>query len=293
VSIKEKLQEKLNSLEEEMNSPSFWNDKEKAQKTIKEIQEIKDEIAGFGKYDRGNAVMTIFAGAGGDDAEDFVRMLLDIYTKYFNNKNWEYFLMHENKNEQNGYRNITLEVIGKNAYGMLKNESGVHRIVRISPFNANKKRHTSFAMVEVVPKFEKTTDFKIPEKELEISFARSSGPGGQNVNKRDTAVRVKHIPTGISAHIESGRSQADNREKAIALVQAKLYKKLEEEKKAEKEGMHISKTQENEWGNQIRSYVLHPYQMIKDHRTGLEIRDIKRVFDDGEIDAFIEAEREL
>ena len=201
--------------------------------------------------------------------------------------------MHSNENDHGGYRNITFEVIGKGAYGKLKNESGVHRLVRISPFNAQKKRHTSFSMVEVIPKLEKARDMQIPEDDLKIEFAKSSGPGGQNVNKRETAVRVVHLPTNISAQVESERSQQQNREKAMEMIEAKLIKRQEEEMRAKEQGMQISKMTENEWGSQIRSYVMHPYQMVKDHRTGVEVRDINKVLEDGDLDEFIEAEKGL
>lgn len=290
---KSDIEKQIAEIEAEMTSPHFWDNKEQAQKRIEEFQNLKDELAGVGRYDRKNATMTIFAGAGGDDAEDFAAMLLSIYQKYFDNRGWHYHTLHANENDHGGYRNITIEIVGKGVFGTLKRESGVHRLVRISPFNANQKRHTSFAMVEVVPIFDDIPDFSIPPDELDIKFARSSGPGGQNVNKRETSVRVTHIPTGITAHVESERSQEQNREKAVAMVTSKLYQKLEEEKEKERAGMHVSKTQSVEWGNQIRSYVLHPYQMIKDHRTGVEVRDIKKVFDDGIIDEFIEAELNL
>ena len=194
-----------------MNSADFWNDKDKAQKTLKKIAELKAEIAGEGKYDGGDAVTTIFSGAGGDDAEDFSKMLLNMYLKFFTKKNCSATILHQNENDHGGYRNITLEISasarrslgggGAGPYGTLKNESGVHRLVRVSPFNANAKRHTSFSMVEVIPKFEKqkSGDFEIPENELRFEMSRSSGPGGQNVNKRETAVRVVHIPTNLSA----------------------------------------------------------------------------------------------
>jgi len=293
MSKKPEIEKRIQEIEEKMQATDFWSDKIQAQKLVKELQELKDELSGVGKYDRGGAAMTIFAGAGGVDSEDFVRILLEVYMKYFKNQNWSYSFLNEHKNEHGGYRNITLEISEKNVYGKLKNESGVHRLVRLSPFNANQKRHTSFAMVEVVPILEDLGEIKIPDDELEISFARSSGPGGQNVNKRDTAVRITHTPTKITAHAESERTQEKNREKALALVQAKLYKKMEEDKKREAEGLQISKTTEIEWGNQIRSYVMHPYQMVKDHRTDVEVRDIKKIFDDGEIDEFIEAEKDL
>ena len=292
---KEEMQAKITELEAEMVSADFWSDKAHAQSVIKEIAELKEKIAGVGKYDCGNAVMTIFSGAGGDDAEDFSSMLLNMYLKFFEKQNFDVKFLHENKNDHGGYRNITLEIHGKNAYGMLKNESGVHRLVRISPFNAKKLRHTSFSMVEVIPDFKDSAgdDIAISPDDIRVEFSRSSGPGGQNVNKRETAVRVVHIPTGIAVHVETERSQEQNREKAVQILKGKLFKKQDDERKAAERGMYISKTTEMEWGNHIRSYVLHPYKMVKDHRTEVETSNVDAVLEDGEIMEFIEAEREL
>ena len=292
MSNKEELQQKIQELEAAMAGADFWLDKQKAQAQIKELQSLTDELEGVGKYDRGSAVMTIFAGAGGDDAEDFAHILLEMYLKFFAKQKWSYSVIHKNENDHGGYRNITLEIDGKNIYGTLKNESGVHRLVRISPFNASQKRHTSFAMVEVIPKFEKTDEIKIPPEDIKTEHSKSSGPGGQNVNKRETAVRLVHIPTNLSVHVESERSQAQNRDKAQTLLEAKLYKLLEDERIAKEKGMYISKTTQIEWGNQIRSYVLHPYKLVKDHRTDVEVRDIERVLD-GHLEEFLEAERDL
>lgn len=275
-----------------MNEPDFWRDKTKAQADIRRLQELKDEAAGVGKYDRGDAIMTIFSGAGGDDAEDFSRILLEMYMKFFDRQGFGYGVVHKNENDHGGYRNITLEISGKNAYGTLKNESGVHRLVRISPFNAKQQRHTSFSMVEVIPKFEKTKEIEIPENELRVELSRAGGPGGQNVNKRETAVRIVHIPTNISVHVTSERSQSQNKEKALQILQGKIFKALEDERIKKEQNMYVSKTTDIEWGNQIRSYVFHPYQMVKDHRTDVEVRDIDRVLD-GDLEEFIEAERNL
>ena len=289
---KEETKKKIEGLELEMQLPDFWNDSDKAQAKIKELQELKDGLDGVGKYDRGGAVMTIFSGAGGMDSEDFSKMLFEMYRKYIEDKGWGMSIIHENQNDHGGYRNLTFEIKGSSVYGTLKNESGVHRLVRISPFNANQKRHTSFSMVEVIPKFEGSKEIEIPDDDLEYSFARSSGPGGQNVNKRETAVRILHKPTKVAVHVESERSQAQNKEKALEILSGKLYHIEEEQKKKKEQGLYISKTMEIEWGNQIRSYVLHPYKMVKDHRTGVEVRDVEGVLD-GEIEEFIKAEKEL
>ena len=217
-----------------------------------------------------------------------------MYRKYIENKGFGMEIIHTNTNDHGGYRNITFEVKGKGAYGDLKNESGVHRLVRISPFNAKKLRHTSFSMVEVIPKFEKanSADIDIPDKDLEVSIAKSGGPGGQNVNKRETAVRIVHIPTGILVHVTSERSQAQNKEKAMDIIKGKLFKVMEEERIAKEKGMQISKTTSIEWGNQIRSYVMHPYKMVKDHRTNVETSDIDSVLE-GNIQDFIQAEKAI
>ncbi len=292
---KEDISQKIAELEATMSAPDFWSDKAKAQATIKEIGELKEKLAGVGKYDRGDAVMTIFSGAGGDDSEDFSAMLLRMYYKFFEKQGFEARVLHENKNDHGGYRNITIDIHGKNAYSTLKNESGVHRLVRISPFNAKQLRHTSFSMVEVIPDFKAhgDDDIVIAEKDLRVEFSRSSGPGGQNVNKRETAVRVVHIPTGIAVHVETERSQETNRQKAEQILKGKLFKKQDDERKAAERGLYVSKTTDIEWGNQIRSYVLHPYKMVKDHRTGVETSNVDAVLEDGELAPFIEAEKDL
>lgn len=277
-------------IETAMQGVDFWTDKDRAQNMVRELKTLKE--GAVGGYDDKHAVMTIFAGAGGDDAEDFAHILFEMYEKYFKRKGWDYSLIHKNENDHGGFRNITFDIIGKGSYGVLKRESGVHRLVRISPFNAKKMRHTSFAMVEVIPKFDTVADEPIPEDELEVDFAKSGGPGGQNVNKRETAVRIVHKPTKIAVSVTSERSQAQNRERALAILRGKLFRMREDEREAKEKGMYISKSTSAEWGNQIRSYVIHPYKMVKDHRTEVESHDVEAVFD-GELDLFIEAERLL
>ncbi|MFA5131837.1 MAG: PCRF domain-containing protein [Candidatus Paceibacterota bacterium] len=287
------ISQEISELEARMNEGSFWNDKEKAQEVIKRIKELKDQSDGVNALDKGNAIMTLLAGAGGDDSEDFARMLFEMYDAYFSIKGFTYAVLHENKNDHGGYRNLTIEITGKNAYGTLKNESGVHRLVRISPFNAQAKRHTSFAMVEVLPIIPAAERKPFSPEEIRIETSKAGGPGGQNVNKRETAVRVIHIATNISVHVATERQQEQNRQKALEILQSKLFKLEEEKRKAEIEGRQISKTTEIEWGNQIRSYVLHPYKMVKDHRTEYETSDVEGVLEKGQLEPFIEAEKGL
>lgn len=289
---KDEIEKRITEIETAMAAPDFWTEKDRAQATLKEYQDLKARRAGGGGYDSAGAIVSIVSGAGGDDAEDFSRILFEMYKKYIAGKGWSVAMLSSNENSMGGYRSLSFEVHGGGAYGSLKGEGGVHRLVRMSPFNAAGKRQTSFSLVEVLPQLPDTGEMHIPDGELEVSVARSGGPGGQNVNKRDTAVRMTHTPTGLSVHVTSERSQAQNREKALEMLRGKLYKMREEAQKAEARGLSSGASTKIEWGSQIRSYVLHPYQLVKDHRTEHERRDIERVLA-GDIQSFIDAEQNL
>ncbi len=314
---KEELTEKIQKIEKEMSDPNFWNDLERSSGLSRELTEYKKDLENYemlvlmqeegesrelidlvdqlelkmyfsGKYDKSDVFFTIHSGTGGTEAMDWVEMLARMYTRYFEKKGWDYIETYKVPGEDAGIKTVSYSVKGPFVYGYLKFESGTHRLVRISPFNAQNLRQTSFAGVEIIPIIEDVSEIQIRDEDLEFSAMRSSGAGGQNVNKNETAVRIKHIPSGIAIHCQQERSQMKNKEVALRILKSKLLK-IEEDKKKEEEAKIKGIYQAPAWGSQIRSYVLHPYQMVKDHRTEYEVSDANSVLD-GNLDEFIQSE---
>jgi len=285
------IRKKISDSEELAKIFESEEDKKNLEKEIESVgvalEKFEFKTLFSGEYDRNDAILTIMSGAGGVDAQDWSEMLLRMYLKWSENKNFVAKVSNETKGQEAGIKNATLEIIGPYAFGYLKSESGVHRLVRLSPFNADNLRQTSFSLVEVMPVIENSKEIEVSPKDLKLDTFRSSGAGGQSVNKTSSAVRITHIPTGTVVACQNERSQMQNREQAMKILRAKLHKKYLEEK--EKEKAKLRGTQVSaEWGSQIRSYVIHPYKMVKDHRTKHETSDVERVFD-GNLEDFMES----
>lgn len=251
------------------------------------VNKLEVNLLLSGPYDKCDCVLEIHSGAGGTEACDWANMLYRMYLRWCEKKKYKVEVLDYQEGEEVGIKSVYLSIKGKNSYGYLKNEKGIHRLVRLSPFDTNNKRHTSFASVDVIPEFDNTLDIEINEKDLKIDVYRSSGAGGQHVNTTDSAVRITHLPTKIVVTCQSQRSQIQNREKAMEILKNKL--KLLEIEKQNKQLNALRGEQKNiEFGSQIRSYVMHPYSMVKDHRTGYETSNVDKVLD-GDLDEFIEA----
>jgi peptide chain release factor 2 len=287
----EKLEVELNDVEELceiVSSDEEWTDIEKQVVQLqKNIEQIEFYTLFDGEYDVNSAIVTINTGAGGVDAQDWSEMLLRMFMKWAENKEFKVRLLDKVNGNEAGIKSATIEIDGRWAYGHMRAESGVHRMVRLSPFNSDNLRQTSFARVDVMPIIDDVEDFEIKSDDLRIDTYRASGAGGQHVNTTDSAVRITHELTGITAQCQSERSQAQNKEHAMKMLKAKLHKQFLEEKEAKKRELR-GEMKEAGWGNQIRSYVLHPYKLVKDHRTKHESAQVDDVLD-GDIDEFITA----
>lgn len=314
--------QKILELEDQMGSPGFWTDNQKAQEVAKGYSKLKAQVEFWDKleedvitlqktpdenlyasaksryeqarittffsekYDDHDAIVSVHSGAGGLDAQDWAEMLLRMYLRYAESKGLKTVLIDQNRDPEGGIKSATFEVQGDYAYGYLKSEAGVHRLIRLSPFNPAHTRETSFALVEVLPILERQEDLTIEPKDLKIETKTASGHGGQSVNTTYSAVRITHLPTNIVVSIQNERSQTQNKEQALRILKAKL-KKLEEQRQVEEKLKLRGEFKSAQWGNQIRSYTLHPYQLVKDHRTDLETADTESVLN-GELDEFVE-----
>jgi peptide chain release factor 2 len=249
------------------------------------LAELEEARLFRGKYDSGDAVVTVHSGAGGTDSQDWAEMLLRMYLRWAQKRGFEVEMTEASPGEEAGIKSATFIARGENAYGLFSAEKGVHRLVRLSPFDAARRRHTSFALVEASPLVDENVDIDIDDSDLRIETYRASGAGGQHVNKTDSAVRITHIPTKTVVQCQNERSQSSNKQTAMKLLRSKLIE-LEERRRREELAREKGEAQDVAWGSQIRSYVLHPYTMVKDHRTGLEVGDVERVLD-GDLDRFV------
>jgi peptide chain release factor 2 len=307
-------------LEKEIQKPDFWQNSKEAVKITKELSDLGEEIADFkrlelienpeelekklkekevevflsDKYDKGNAILSIYSGAGGQDAQDWATMLFRMYQRYSDKRGFKSKILEQSfglpggPEGRIGLKSASLEIKGKYAYGFLRKEAGVHRLVRISPFSAKSLRHTSFALVEVLPEIGQGEEIELKPEDLQIDSFHSSGPGGQYVNKKETAVRITHLPTGIVVTCQSERLQGDNKNQAMKMLLGKLYKLQQESRQKELKEARGEKISAS-WSNQIRNYVLHPYKIVKDLRTDVETSNPEKVLD-GNLDEFINAE---
>jgi len=297
----ESLLEEIKNIEERIKDIGVYfelydesGDEDIFNEMVSMVSSLESDVMGFwkktlftGRYDNKDAVLSLHAGAGGVEAMDWAAMLMRMYIRWAEENSYAVEILDVSEGEEAGIKSATLIIRGSYAYGKLKAEKGVHRLVRISPFDANKRRHTSFAQVEVIPYIEDDVDIDIKPEDIKMDTFRSGGKGGQHQNKRESGIRLTHIPTGISVIVTSQRSQHQNRNKAMKILKARLlqhYEKQREEEIRKLKGEHKSA----EWGNQIRSYVMQPYQMVKDHRTGYEVSNVNAVLD-GDIDGFIMA----
>jgi len=291
----EEIENKLGNLEELAKmygiEPASSADKKEIEKEILEIEKninaLEFKTLFSGEYDRNDAIINIMSGAGGVDAQDWSEMLLRMYLKWAQINNFKAKLMDETRGQEAGIKSATLEISGSFAYGYLKSEAGVHRLVRLSPFNADNLRQTSFALVEIMPVISEMKEVLINPQDLRVDVYRSSGAGGQSVNTTDSAVRITHIPTGVVAACQNERSQLQNKEQAMKILKAKLHKKYLEEAEEEKRKLR-GESLSAEWGSQIRSYVIHPYKMVKDHRTKHETAQAESVLE-GNLNEFMES----
>jgi len=277
----------LSEIIESSDEPSILQVQKELKSLSKKISEIEFKAFFSGEHDGSSAIVSINAGAGGTESCDWVSILFRMYTRWAQRKGHKVDVIDYLAGEEAGVKNVTILVKGDYAFGYLKSESGVHRLVRISPFDANKRRHTSFASVDIIPEIEEDKKIEIDEKDLRIDVYRASGPGGQGVNTTDSAVRITHIPTAIVVQCQNERSQYKNKQTALKVLRARLYERKRKEQEERLKSLYAEK-QKIEWGSQIRSYVMHPYNLVKDHRTDFETAKVNEVLD-GQLDEFIEA----